>query len=263
MSLQPGAAAAAAALSLWTPRQAGLGADRRADRHRRAPEHRHHRRQAPLLDLDGELLQRRRGRRQGADLGGDGRRLLPRPGGLAAARGGQGPAADPRPRAGHRRGLRGAGAADLRVRRPPPDQGGVRRRQDAGGGTRCSCSGWRSRCSPAPTWRSSTCWRCIASGSWCAMAVVAIAEPILLLNAPQQADGIRGRRARRAGRRRDRSRSRSRSAAIDRPPRSSVGRPAERRGARADPRAGRPSGLGGPGALRTGRAGWARAAPWA
>ena len=37
---------------------------------------------------------------------------------------------------------------------------------------RCSCSGWRSPRWPAPTWRSSTCWRCTgmvpgpAGGSW-------------------------------------------------------------------------------------------------
>ena len=98
-------------------RQARLGADRRADRDRGAAEHRHHRRQAPLRrDAPGQLLRRHRGRRQGADLGGDRRRLLPGARGLAAPRRGRGPAPDPGPGAGHRRGVLGPGPAHLRLR---------------------------------------------------------------------------------------------------------------------------------------------------
>ncbi len=85
------------------PRQAGVGADRRADRDRGAPEHRHHRRQAPFHDLGRELIRRDRGRRQGPDLDRDRRRLLPRAGGHPAARGRPGLAPDPVPRARDRR----------------------------------------------------------------------------------------------------------------------------------------------------------------
>ncbi len=41
----------------------------------------------------------------------------------------------------------------------PADQGRVRRRARRRRRDRCSCSDWRSRRSPAPIWRSSTCWR--------------------------------------------------------------------------------------------------------
>ena len=99
-------------------RQARLGADRRADRHRGPAEHRHHRRQAPLRHAHRQLLQRGGGRRQGAHLGGDGRRLLPRARGLAAPGRRRGPAADPGAGAGHRRRVRGPGPAHLRRRLP-------------------------------------------------------------------------------------------------------------------------------------------------
>ena len=166
-SLPAGGHAAAGGAEPMDARAPGVGADLWADHHRRAPEHRHYRRQAPLHDVGRELLQRGRGRGQGADLGRDGSRLLSRPGGFAPPRRGEGPAADPCPRPGDRRRLRGSGAADLRVRVAPADQGGVRRRQDAGVGVAVGArAGVRDR-SPAPTWRSSTCWPCIASGSWC------------------------------------------------------------------------------------------------
>ena len=65
------------------PRRRRGRADRRARDRRAAAEHRHHRRQAPLLDRRRQLVQRDRGRGEGARLGRDGRRLLPRAGDLA------------------------------------------------------------------------------------------------------------------------------------------------------------------------------------
>ena len=90
------------------PRVEGVGGDRRARDHRGAPEHRHHRRQAPLLVRSGELLQRHRGGRQGPDLGRDGSGLLPGARGLAQAFGRRG-----------RPSCAGQGARDRRRRRRP------------------------------------------------------------------------------------------------------------------------------------------------
>ncbi len=130
-----------------------------------------------------QLLQRGRGRRQGPHLGGDGRRLLPRARGLAPSRRRQGPAADPGPGAGDRRGVRRPGPADLRLRRP-------------------TCSS--SRRSAPPRRRASgsllvlglafTVLACTYLAiqymlalrrTWflVLLAAVAVAEPILLLNA--------------------------------------------------------------------------------
>ena len=89
-------------------RAGGVGGDRRARDHRGAPEHRHHRRQAPLLLRPGELLQRHGGRSQGPHLGRDGRRLLPGARGLAQAFGRRGWSSSA-----------GQGARDRRRRRRP------------------------------------------------------------------------------------------------------------------------------------------------
>ena len=145
----------------------GVGADRRADRDRRAAEHRHHRRQAQLhLDQGpGQLLRRDRGRRQGAHLGRHRRRLLPRAGGLPPARRRRGHAPGARPGAGDHPRLRGPGAAHLRLRRARrccgPRSGPSASRRPA----RCSSSASLSPCSPPPTWRSSTCSRSSGPGS--------------------------------------------------------------------------------------------------
>jgi len=85
---------AAAGLTLCGPRQARLGADRRPDHHRGPPEHRHHRRQAPVQHERRQLLRRGRGRGQGPHLGRDGAGFYLVPEGLApCAAAGE----DPRP----------------------------------------------------------------------------------------------------------------------------------------------------------------------
>ena len=84
-----------------------VGPDRRARDHRGPPEHRHHRRQAPLLVRSRELLQRDRGGGEGPDLGRDGSRLLPGSRGVTPARG----------RRGRPSGAR-QGARDRRASRP-------------------------------------------------------------------------------------------------------------------------------------------------
>ena len=105
------------------------GADNSVGDHPTAAERRPDHRQAPVQRQSRELLRRRRCRRQGADLGGDGCELLPRARNLAAAGGGRGHPA----RAGeidrHRGSVRRAVHADLRVRRAPAAGRGVRQEQ--------------------------------------------------------------------------------------------------------------------------------------
>ncbi len=109
--------------------EGGLGADRRAERDRGAAEHRPDRRQAPVRQGHRQLLRGDRGSRQGADLGGDRSRLLPRPRGLAPPRGRRGHPSGAPPRACDHRRLRGALPAHLR--RCPPSPALRRLRQQA------------------------------------------------------------------------------------------------------------------------------------
>ena len=114
------------------PRRERNRADRRARDRLAAAERRHHRRQAPLLDRRRELLRRDRRRREGARVGRDGRRLLPRAGDLAPPRRRRGHAPRARERDRDRARLRAAGAGDLRLRRQTAAAGGVRRGPPAG-----------------------------------------------------------------------------------------------------------------------------------
>ena len=136
----PGAAVA-------RPRRAGVGPDRRARRRRHPPEHRHHRRQAPLLDRRRQLLRRHRGGREGARVGRDRRRLLPRAGDVAPRRRGAGHAAGAAARARDRARVRDPGAADLRASAGGCCCGSRSAPTGCSRSTRCCRSALRSRCS--------------------------------------------------------------------------------------------------------------------
>ena len=146
-----------------------------------------------------ELLRRDRRRREGADLGRDRGRLLPRARGLAPARRGRGHPSGAVQSLGIIARLRDPGAADLRRRGDPAAPGRVRDEPAAAVGLAARRSASRSRCSPPRISRSSTCSRSSGPGSWSRSASVAVAEPILLLQRLAQAGRLRRRRARGPG----------------------------------------------------------------
>ena len=121
--------------------------DRRPHRRGAAAEPRHHRRQAPLLDRRRQLLQRHRGRGEGADLGRDGRRLLPRAGDLAPPRRRRGHSPRAAAHARDRARVRGARAADLRGRRQTAADAPRSAPSTCWRSTRCCRSASPSRCS--------------------------------------------------------------------------------------------------------------------
>ncbi len=201
--------------SLWTPRQAGMGADRGADHPRGAAEHRHHRRQAPVQrdPQPRELLRGDRGRRQGARSGS---RSAPASTSCPRPRGATTPA--------RTRGRSSRGRVGIIAVCAIPVLGIY-----AFGSHRSAQAVFKQD----QLWRRSSlfvlgCAFALLACTYLAiqymlalkrtwfllpLALVAIAEPILLLRAPNDADRVRDRRARGPGGRRGR---RVRAGAADR-----------------------------------------------